>query len=73
MKWGFGAGGPVAPTLDPKMSDLYPAVRAELRALDAQLKGAKGTDRTAAAHIEDLRHRIAEALKGKAATAGEEP
>ena len=70
---GFGAGGPVAPTLDPKMSDLYPAVRAELRALDAQLKGAKGTDRTAAAHIEDLRHRIAEALKGKAATAGEEP
>lgn len=70
---GGGAQGPVSPTLDPKVSDLYPAVRAELRGLDAQLKGAKGGDRTTAAHIEDLRHRIAEALKGKAASAGEEP
>ena len=70
---GGGGGAPAAATLDPKVSDLYPAVRAELRALDAQLKGAKGGDRTNTAHIEDLRHRIAEALKGKAATAGEEP
>ena len=66
-----GAGGPAAPVLDAKVSDLYPAVRAELRGLDAQLKGAKTSDRTAAAHVADLRHRIAEALKGKAG-AGEE-
>ena len=70
---GGAAGGPATPTLDAKVSDLYPAVRAELRGLDAQLKGTKGGDRTTAAHIEDLRHRIAEALKGKAASAGEEP
>lgn len=66
-----GAGGPAAPVLDAKVSDLYPAVRAELRGLDAQLRGAKTTDRTTAAHVADLRHRIAEALKGKAG-AGEE-
>jgi hypothetical protein len=70
---GGRAGGIQTPTLDPKVSDLYPAVRAELRSLDAQLKGAKAGDRTTAAHIADLRHRIAEAIKGKAGTADEEP
>ena len=69
---GRGGGAGAAPTLDAKVSDIYPAVRAELRALDAQLKAAKRGDRTASAHIEDLRHRIAEALKGKAGAAGEE-
>ncbi|MDA1082229.1 MAG: zinc-dependent metalloprotease [Gemmatimonadetes bacterium] len=64
---GRGATGPVSPTLDPKYSDLYPAVRAELKALDAQLRtnAARVTDRTTRAHIDDLRFRIGEALKGK--------
>ena len=67
-----GFGAPAGPTLDAKLSDIYPAVRAELRALDAQLKAAKGGDRTTAAHVSDLRHRIAEALKGKAGSGEEE-
>ncbi len=67
-----GRGG--APQLDPKLSDLYPSVRAELVALDAELKAAEGrtTDRMSKAHIADLRHRIADALKGKAGAADEE-
>ena len=69
---GGGFGGNTGPTLDAKLSDIYPAVRAELRALDAQLKAAKGGDRTTAAHMSDLRHRIAEALKGKAGSGEEE-
>ena len=68
---GGRGGAAAAPTLDPKVSDLYPAVRAELRALDARLKTARVGDRTTVAHIEDLRHRIVEALKGKAGGANE--
>jgi hypothetical protein len=70
---GGGRGG--APGLDPKLSDIYPAVRAELRALDAEIKGgeAKANDRMTKAHLSDLRHRIADALKGKAGAADEEP
>jgi len=64
---GFG-GGAAGPTLDPKLSDIYPAVRAELRALDAEIRmalpRATGMNK---AHLEDLRHRIDEALKGKTA------
>ena len=69
---GGGAGaGPQTPVLDPKMSDLYPAVRAELKALDAQLRAAapRATDRTVRAHIDDLRFRVSEALKSKAGAA----
>lgn len=70
---GGGRGG--APALDAKLSDIYPAVRAELRSLDADLKAAesKTADRTTKAHVSDLRHRIADALKGKAGVADEEP
>ncbi|MBI3567096.1 MAG: zinc-dependent metalloprotease [Gemmatimonadetes bacterium] len=64
---GAGAGRPVAPVLDQKLSDINPAVRADLRALDAELKGAEGkiADKVTKAHVADLRHRIADALKGK--------
>ena len=69
---GGGRGG--AAQLDPKLSDLYPAVRAELKALDGDLKAAEGKtkDGMTKAHIADLRHRIADALKGKAGAADEE-
>jgi len=72
---GGGGGRGAAPALDPKLSDIYPAVRAELRALDAEIKSAEGkaTDRMTKAHLADLRHRIADALKGKAGAAGDEP
>jgi hypothetical protein len=73
---GGGGGGsrPQAPTLDPKLSDINGVVRAELKALDAELKGAaaKSTDRNTKAHISDLRHRIADAIKGKAGAGDEE-
>jgi len=55
--------GPQRPTLDPELSDIYASVRAELKALDAQIAAAlprtSGLNR---AHLDDLRHRIAEAL-----------
>jgi hypothetical protein len=61
---GGGRGGP--PQLDPKMSDIHPAVRAELKELDAMLRAAiPNTSGMMRAHLEDLRHRIDEALKGK--------
>jgi len=61
---GGGRGGP--PQLDPKMSDIYPAVRAELKNLDAMLRDViPRTSGMQRAHLEDLRHRIDEALKGK--------
>ncbi|MEP6622245.1 MAG: zinc-dependent metalloprotease, partial [bacterium] len=61
---GGGAARPVAPILDPKLSDLIPAVRGELHALDALLSAAlpKASDREVTEHIIDLRHRIALAL-----------
>ena len=63
---GRRGGGPV---LDPKMSDIHPAVRAELKELDAMLRAAiPGTSGMPKAHLEDLRHRIDEALKGKLGT-----
>ena len=71
---GGGGGRPAAPVLDPKMSDINAVARAELKTLDAELKdaAAKTSDRTTKAHIADLRHRIADAIKGKAGAAGEE-
>jgi hypothetical protein len=68
---GGGGRGNAGPQLDPKMSDIYPAVRAELRELDGEIRGAipKAGDRMTRAHLEDLRHRIADALKGKAGAA----
>ena len=63
---GGRAGGP--PQLDATLTDLHAVGRAELQALDAQLRAAAGKgDRMTRAHVADLRHRIAEALKGKAA------
>ena len=46
----------------------------DLKALDAELKAASGksTDRNTKAHISDLRHRIADAIKGKAGAGDEE-
>ncbi len=59
---GFGRGN-ATPQLDPKLSDIYPAVRAELQALDAQLRAAAGrSSGMKRAHIEDLRFRIDRAL-----------
>jgi hypothetical protein len=56
-------GGP--PALDTELSDVYPAVRAELTALgqavEAAIPGATGMKR---AHLEDLRHRIHKSLNG---------
>jgi hypothetical protein len=61
---GGRAGGP--PQLDPKMSDIHPAVRAELKELDALLRAAiPSTSGMMKAHLEDLRHRIDQALQGK--------
>ncbi len=65
-----GRGG--GPQLDPKLSDINAAARAELTLLDNDIKGAiPKTSGMTRAHLEDLRHRIAEALKGKAASADE--
>ena len=60
-----GRGG--APQLDANLSDIKPAVRAELKALDAQIDAAiPGVSGMTRAHLEDLRHRIDGALKGRA-------
>jgi hypothetical protein len=57
---GRGASGP---SLDPDLTDLYPVVRAELKALDAELRTASArSSGMKKAHIDDLRYRIAEAL-----------
>jgi hypothetical protein len=57
-------GGP--PQLDPKLSDIQAAVRAELKALDAEIllnmPRRQGMDK---AHLDDLRFRIDQALKNK--------
>lgn len=61
---GGRGGGP--PQLDPKLSDLQAAVRAELKALDEEIMRAlsrrQGMDK---AHLDDLRFRIDQALKNK--------
>ena len=59
-------GAAAGPQLDPKLSDIYPAVRGELGALDALLRD--GTGRSSGlkrAHLADLRHRIEQALNPK--------
>jgi hypothetical protein len=62
---GRGGRGGGVPSLDTELSDIYPAVRAELTALgqavEAAIPGATGMKR---AHLEDLRHRIEASLKG---------
>lgn len=56
---------PTTPQLDPELSDIYPVVRAELRALDAQIQAASGgASGIKRAHLEDLHHRIEKALEG---------
>jgi len=64
---GGGRGGAAAgPQLDPRMSDIYPAVRGELGALDALLRDGIGrSSGMKRAHLEDLRHRIEQALNPK--------
>jgi hypothetical protein len=58
-------GRPRRPELDPELSDIYPAVRAELEALDDQIESAVGrTSGMTRAHLVDLHHRIAKALDG---------
>jgi hypothetical protein len=64
---GGGRGGGAA--LDPKLSDIHAAVRAELKALDAEiLTILPRTTGMTRAHLEDLRHRIDDALKGRLGT-----
>jgi hypothetical protein len=56
-------GGAQRPQLDPKLSDIYASVRADLKALDAQIQSAMPrTSGMTRAHLDDLRHRIAKAL-----------
>ena len=64
-----GRGG--GPQLDPEMSDIYPAVRAHLAELDDMIEAVipRTTDMQKA-HLEDLRFRISEALKGRTVAAG---
>lgn len=71
---GAGSGRPVPPVLDPKLSDINAAVRADLRALEVELKAAesKAGDKVTKAHVADLRARVADALKGKAGKEGGE-
>jgi hypothetical protein len=56
------------------LSDINPTTRAELKELDGGIRAAisKTSDRMTKAHLEDLRHRIADALKGKAGAADPE-
>jgi uncharacterized protein DUF4953/uncharacterized protein DUF5117/uncharacterized protein DUF5118 len=65
---GGGGRGAGAPQLDPKLSDLQAAVRAELKSLDAEIllsiARRQGMDK---AHLDDLRFRIDQALKNKPA------
>ncbi len=66
-----GRGRAGGPQLDPEMSDIYPAVRAHLTELDALIEAViPSTTDMQKAHLEDLRFRISEALKGKTVAAG---
>jgi hypothetical protein len=64
---GGGRGGGAG--LDPKLTDIQAAVRFELKELDGLIQAVvPNTSGITRAHLEDLRHRIDEALKGKLAT-----
>jgi len=67
---GGGRGGRGG--LAPELSDIHPAVRQNLRELDQMIEralpGASGMQK---AHLEDLRFRISEALKGRTVGADE--
>ena len=66
---GGGRGG--GPQLAPEMSDIYPGVRSHLKELDGLIEAAiPQTTGMQKAHLEDLRFRIAEALKGRTVDAG---
>jgi hypothetical protein len=68
---GFPGGRGGVPQLDPEMSDIHPAVRAHLTELDAMIEAAiPGRTDMQKAHLEDLRFRISEALKGRTVAAG---
>jgi len=59
------------PQLDAEMSDIHPGVRSHLKELDELIAVViPRTDGMQKAHLEDLRFRIAEALKGRTVDAG---
>jgi hypothetical protein len=66
---GRGGGGARggARGLNPKLSDVPAVVRNELKELDREIQDAasKTQDKMTKAHLDDLRKRIADALKGK--------
>lgn len=62
-----GRGG--GQQLDPKLSDIQAAARFELKELDVLIRAAiPNSSGIVRAHLEDLRHRIDEALKRRLAT-----
>ena len=64
-------GGATRPQLAPELSDIQAVVRADLKALDAQIQSAAaGATGIKQAHLEDLHDRIAKALKGDGTTGG---
>jgi len=68
---GFPGGRGGGPQLDPELSDIYPAVRAHLAELDERIEAfIPSTSGMQRAHLEDLRFRISEALKGRTVVAG---
>ncbi|HAC07390.1 MAG TPA: hypothetical protein DCF71_16205 [Gemmatimonadetes bacterium] len=68
---GFPGGRGGGPQLDPELSDIHPAVRAHLSELDDMIEAViPRTVDMQKAHLEDLRFRISEALKGRTVGAG---
>jgi hypothetical protein len=61
---GGGGGGNAGPQLDMKLTDIQAAARSELKSLDADIRlVVPRTNGMTRAHLEDLLHRIEEALK----------
>jgi Spy/CpxP family protein refolding chaperone len=61
---GGGGGGNAGPQLDMKLTDIQAAARAELKALDVEIRQAMSrTQGMTRAHLDDLLHRIEQALK----------
>ena len=72
---GGGGGRGAAPALNPKYSDVPALARNELQELDGEIRLAipKVTDKLTRVHLDDLRVRISDALKGKLVTTGAVP